>query len=156
TGLPGIRQHVTNFGSYAVMTEPVPDVLNRTRWIRDEGIYTTRTFVNYFRTTPDRRILMGSGSGPVGYAGRLGRLFTEDRVTIARATRALRTLIPLADKARVIAAWGGPIDISADRVPMVGTFPQTRVHFGCAYSGHGVGPSWIAAQILASLVLSRN
>ena len=28
-----------------------------------------------------------------------------------------------------------------------------RVHYGLGYSGHGVGPSWLGGQILASLAL---
>ena len=53
-------------------------------------------------------------------------------------------------------AWGGPIDVSADRLPFFKTIPGTRVHFGCGYSGHGVNPTYIGGQCLASLVLNEN
>jgi hypothetical protein len=52
----------------------------------------------------------------------------------------------------VDAAWGGPIDVSADHVPFIGTVPSTRIHYALGYSGHGVGPSWLAGRVLASLV----
>jgi hypothetical protein len=32
----------------------------------------------------------------------------------------------------------------------------TRVHFACGYSGHGVNPTYIGGQCLASLVLNEN
>ena len=53
-------------------------------------------------------------------------------------------------------AWGGPIDVSADHLPFFGTVPETTVHYGLGYSGHGVGPSWLGGQILASLALGLD
>ena len=54
---------------------------------------------------------------------------------------------------RVERAWGGPIDVSADHLPFFGTVREKRIHYGLGYSGHGVGPSWLGGQILASLAL---
>src|SRR5438552_1142313 len=68
-----------------------------------------------------------------------------------RAERGLRRLLPGLAAARVEHAWGGPIDVSADHLPFFGTVPGTRIHYGLGYSGHGVGPSWLGGQILASL-----
>ena len=31
-----------------------------------------------------------------------------------------------------------------------------RIHYGLGYSGHGVGPTWLGGQILASLVLRSD
>ena len=53
-------------------------------------------------------------------------------------------------------AWGGPIDVSADHLPVFGTVPGTRLHYGAGYTGNGVGPSWLGGQILASLVLGLS
>jgi hypothetical protein len=53
-------------------------------------------------------------------------------------------------------AWGGPIDVSADHVPLFGTVPGTRMHYGAGYTGNGVGPSWLGGQILASLALGAD
>ena len=53
-------------------------------------------------------------------------------------------------------AWGGPIDVSADHLPFFGTVPGTTVHYGLGYSGHGVGPSWLGGQILASLAVGLD
>ena len=53
----------TNFGSAVVMTEPVPELLEEIGWTGGEAIIDGRMFLHYFRTTPDGRVLMGSGSG---------------------------------------------------------------------------------------------
>jgi glycine/D-amino acid oxidase-like deaminating enzyme len=154
TGWRPVARHVTNFGSYIVLTEPVPELLEEIGWTGGEAIVDGRMFLHYFRTTPDGRVLMGSGSGPIGFRGKLDERFTSDAPTAARAEAGLRRLLPRLSDARVERAWGGPIDVSADHLPFFGTVPGSkRIHYGLGYSGHGVGPSWLGGQILASLAL---
>ena len=157
TGWRPVARHVTNFGSYVVLTEPVPELLAEIGWTGGEAILDGRMFLHYFRTTADGRVLMGSGSGPIGFRGKLDGRFTGDDATAARAEHGLRRLLPGLADARIERAWGGPIDVSADHLPFFGTVPGTqRVHYGLGYSGHGVGPSWLGGQILASLALGRD
>jgi glycine/D-amino acid oxidase-like deaminating enzyme len=156
TGWRPVRRHVTNFGSYVVLTEPVPELLAEIGWTGGEAVVDGRMFLHYFRTTDDGRVLMGSGSGPIGFGGRVDERFTLDAATAARAERGLRRLLPGLAAARVERAWGGPIDVSADHLPFFGTVPRTGIHYGLGYSGHGVGPSWLGGQILASLALGLD
>jgi glycine/D-amino acid oxidase-like deaminating enzyme len=157
TGWRPVARHVTNFGSYVVLSEPAPELLAEIGWTGGEAIMDGRMFLHYFRTTKDGRVLMGSGSGPIGFGGKLDERFTGDNATAARAERGLRRLLPGLADARIERAWGGPIDVSADHLPFFGTVPGTRrVHYGLGYSGHGVGPSWLGGQILASLALGRD
>ena len=156
TGWRPVRRRLTNFGSYVVLTEPVPDLLAAIGWTGGEAIVDGRMFVRYFRTTDDGRVLMGSGSGPIGFGGRVDRRFTHDAQSAARAEQGLRELLPGLAAARIERTWGGPIDVSADHLPFFGTVPGTRIHFGAGYSGNGAGPSWLGGQILASLVLGSD
>ncbi|HEY2073776.1 MAG TPA: FAD-binding oxidoreductase [Gaiellaceae bacterium] len=156
TGWKPVRRHVTNFGSYVVLTEPVPELLAEIGWTGGEAVVDGRMFIHYFRTTNDGRVLMGSGSGPIGFGGRVDERFTGDEATARRAEAGLRRLLPGLARARVERAWGGPIDVSADHLPFFGTVSGTRIHFGLGYSGNGVGPSWIGGQVLASLALGRD
>jgi glycine/D-amino acid oxidase-like deaminating enzyme len=153
TGWRPVARHVTNFGSYVVLTEPVPELLEEIGWTGGEAVFDGRMFLHYFRTTHDGRVLMGSGSGPIGFRGRLDGRFTSDVPTAARAEHGLRRLLPGLAGARIERAWGGPIDVSADHLPFFGTVPGKGIHYGLGYSGHGVGPSWLGGQILASLAL---
>ena len=152
-GWKPLARNLTVFGSYVVLTEPVPELLERINWTGGEAVIDGRMFLHYFRTTQDGRILMGSGSGPIGFGGKLDDRFTSDRPTIARAEHGLRHLLPDLAEAKVTHAWGGPIDVSSDHLPFFGTIPGTRIHYGAGYSGHGAGPSWLGGQILARLVL---
>src|SRR3954471_7015662 len=156
TGWSPASRNLTTFGSYVVLTEPAPELLAEIGWTGGEAIVDGRMFLHYFRTTDDGRVLMGSGSGPIGFGGRIDDRFSRDVPTAARAEAGLRRLLPGLAGVRVERAWGGPIDVSADHLPFFRTNPGTRIHYGAGYSGHGVGPAWLGGQILASLTLGRD
>jgi glycine/D-amino acid oxidase-like deaminating enzyme len=154
---PLLRAHLCVFSSYAIMTAPAPAALEAQGWHGDEGLTDFRMFLHYFRKTPDGRVLMGSGSGPIASTERVDdpRLRT-DAASLARARSGLRRLLPALAEVGIDAGWGGAIDVSSDRLPFFGTFPGTRVHYGCGYSGHGVNATWIGGQCLASLALEAR
>jgi glycine/D-amino acid oxidase-like deaminating enzyme len=156
TGWKPAARNLTNFASYVVLTEPAPELLAEIGWTGGEAIIDGRMFLHYFRTTNDGRVLMGSGTGPIGFAGRIDDRFSLDGPTAARAEAGLRRLLPGLAGARIVRAWGGPIDVSADHLPFFRTKPGTRIHYGAGYSGHGVGPSWLGGHILAALALGAD
>ena len=152
-GWKPLRRRLTVFGSYVVLTEPVPELVEEIGWTGGEAVIDGRMFLHYFRTTSDGRVLMGSGSGPIGFGGKIDERFWSDRPTVERAEKGLRRLLPALAEAKVTHAWGGPIDVSSDHLPFFGSVPGTHIHYGAGYSGHGAGPSWLGGQILARLAL---
>jgi glycine/D-amino acid oxidase-like deaminating enzyme len=132
-----LGRRLAEFSSYVVLTEPVPELLDELGWTAGEAIADGRMFLHYFRTTDDGRVLMGSAGG-----------------TRAHAERGLRLLLPQLREARITHHWGGPIDVSSDRLPFVGS--HGRIHYLAGFTGNGVGPTWLAAQCVASLVLGRD
>ncbi len=156
TGWAPASRNLTNFGSYVVLTEPAPERLAEIGWTGGEAVVDGRMFLHYFRTTEDGRVLMGSGTGPIGFGGRIDDRFSRDVPTAERAEAGLRRLLPGLRDVRVERAWGGPIDVSADHLPFFRTKPGTRIHYGAGYSGNGAGPSWLGGQILASLVVGAD
>jgi glycine/D-amino acid oxidase-like deaminating enzyme len=153
TGWRPIANRVTNMGSWVVLTEPAPDALEAIGWTGHESVTDGRTFLHYFRTTDDGRVLMGAGAGAIGFGGRVDERFFADGTVARRAEAGLRRLLPGLAGVKVERTWGGPIDVSADRLPFFGTHGPGRVHYGVGYTGNGVGPSWLGGQILASLAL---
>jgi glycine/D-amino acid oxidase-like deaminating enzyme len=151
TGWRPVANRVTNMGSWVVLTEPAPGALESIGWTGHEAITDGRTFLHYFRTTDDGRVLMGAGAGQIGFGGRVDHRFFADPAADRRAEAGLRRLLPGLAHVKVERTWGGPIDVSADRLPFFGS--RGRVHYGVGYTGNGVGPSWMGGQILASLAL---
>jgi glycine/D-amino acid oxidase-like deaminating enzyme len=155
-GWPVLRRRILAWGSYIALTEPVPELLQEMGWTGGEGLTDSRFTIHYFRTTPDGRLAFGAGVGAAGYGGRIGRVFTQDQRAVDRAVAGLRHLLPALATARIDDAWGGPIDISPNRLPLIGSLHGGRVHYAHGYSGNGVGPSHLAGRILAALVDGAN
>ena len=151
-GWPGFRLGTLSWGSYMVITEPIVNRLIELGWTGGELLADSRFTISYFRTTEDGRIAFGAGVGAAGFDGRIGRTFTHDRHAVARVVRNLRHLLPSLRGVRLEAAWGGPIDITAERFPQIGSSEGGRVHHAHGFAGNGVGPSRLAGRILAALV----
>jgi glycine/D-amino acid oxidase-like deaminating enzyme len=151
-GWPGFRTSLMAWGSHIVLTEPIPDRLRELGWVGGEGLTDSRFTIHYFRTTADGRIAFGAGVGAAGYGGRIGTAFDHDERAAERARAGLARLFPMLRDVRFTDAWGGPIDISSDRLPAIGSRAGGRVHFAHGYSGNGVGPAFLAGRIMAARI----
>ena len=153
---PSFGRRLVTWSSYIVLTEPIPDRLEQLGWTGGEGVSDARFTLHYLRTTPDGRIALGGGGGRAGFGGRIGPSFTDDLVSAERAAAGLRRLFPSLRDVSIEDAWGGPIDITSDHLPMFATLPGRPIHYGHGYSGNGVAPSVLGARILAALALGRT
>lgn len=156
-GWAPFRTSLLAWGSYMVRTEPARELIDRELgWTGGESIVDARFSVTYLHVTRDGRIAIGAGGGKPGYGGRIGRVLTDDADSAGRAARALRRLFPALDAVAITESWGGPIDVSPDHLPMIGTLRSGRVHYAFGYSGNGVAPSHLVGRILAGRVLGTD
>ena len=154
-GWPSFGRRLVTWSSYIVLTEPIPDKLEEIGWTGGEGLSDGRFTLHYLRTTRDGRIAIGGGGGRAGFGGRIGAAFTDDLGSAERAAAGLRRLFPSMQNVRIADAWGGPIDITADHLPMFASLKGRPVHYGHGYSGNGVAPALLGGRILAALALER-
>ncbi len=150
-----LRRRLTLTSSHMVITEPVPDVLEEIGWTGGECITDARHMLHYFRTTDDGRIAFGWGGGRMVYGARLCGHAEVDAGVAAEVATHLTRFFPQLEGRRIVHAWGGPIDVSPNHTPMIGTL-DGRVHYVFGYTGNGVGPSRMVGHILASLALDRR
>ena len=155
-GWPGFRTRLLAWGSDVVLTEPIPDRLAELGWTGGELLSDSRFTISYFRTTADGRIAFGAGVGSAGFGGRIGPSFTHDRHAVARVVANLDHLLPMLRDVRLTDAWGGPIDITAERFPEIASTHGGRLHFAHGFAGNGVGPARLAGRILASLAAGHD
>jgi glycine/D-amino acid oxidase-like deaminating enzyme len=151
-GWPGFGTSLLTWGSHIVITEPVPEVLRSLGWTGGEAIADARFTVHYFRTTPDSRVAFGAGVGAAGFGGHVVGRFDRDGRAESRARAALVRFFPGLAEVEIADAWGGPIDISPDRLPMIGSRQGGRVHYAHGFSGNGVAPAHFAGRVLAAMV----
>lgn len=153
-GWPGFARRVAAASSHVVVTEPVPDVLERLGWTGGESITDGGALVHYFRTTRDQRIVFGWAGGPIPCGARLGGRAERSQATLAEVRRELVRFFPQLKGRRVTHGWGGPIDVSPNNLPQVDS--HGRLHVGFGYTGNGVGPSHLVGRTLAALALDRR
>ena len=150
-GFRPLRGRVSVTSSHIVLTEPVPDVLEALGWTGGECVTDARTFVHYFRTTRDGRIVFGWGGGRLAPGARLGGRVEIDSEVAGETGRHLVEMFPALEGRAITHAWGGPIDVSPSHLPQVGTLEGAPVHYAFGFTGNGVGPSHLAGRVLAAL-----
>jgi gamma-glutamylputrescine oxidase len=121
------RARVMPINNFILTTEPLGDLASKI--IRsDAAVADSRFVVNYFRKTPDGRLLFGGGENY-----RPG--FPSDIAGFVR--RHMLKVYPRLADVKISHAWGGTLGITMNRVPFVGEVaPGVRVASG--YSGQGV------------------
>ena len=150
-GIRPLRSRLSVTSSHIVLTEPVPDVLEQVGWTGGESVTDARTFLHYFRTTRDGRILFGWGGGQLACGARLDGRIEVDPGVAATIRRHLVDYFPALEGRAVTHAWGGPIDVSPSHLPQIGTLGDGPVHYAFGFTGNGVGPSHLAGRVLAGL-----
>ncbi len=159
--LPWFSRKVVALYTYVLLTEPLTDEQwASVGWERRQGIEDKRNFVHYYRRTADGRILWGGRDGVIhaqlpGRPG-IGPAFDRSRVVRARLAETFRRTFPQLAKVRFTHHWGGPVGITAQFLPHVGTLEGGHVHYGHGYNGHGVAPTHTVARVLTERILHRE
>ncbi|WP_409523917.1 NAD(P)/FAD-dependent oxidoreductase [Nitrincola sp. MINF-07-Sa-05] len=141
------RRRLVSVGSFIIVTEPLdPALLARLLPMR-RGYVTSKNIGNYFRVTPDNRLLFG---------GRARFAMSNPR-SDAKSGQILRAVLsetfPELSKVRIDYCWGGLVDMTADRLPRAGE--HDGLYYSLGYSGHGVQMSVHMGQMMAQ-VMSGN
>ncbi|MYM91031.1 FAD-dependent oxidoreductase, partial [Rugamonas sp. FT82W] len=138
------RRRLVSVGSFIIATEPLSDVTLRQIAPTRRNYVTSRIVGNYFRVTPDSRLLFGGRarfalSNPKSDS-KSGRILEE----------AMLTTFPQLAGTRVDYCWGGLVDMTADRLPRAGQ--HDGMFYSTGYSGHGVQMSVHMGQMMARVM----
>jgi len=124
-------------------------------WQNRQGIYDTRTQLNYMRLTADNRILFG---------GRLGYFFNND--TDPKADKTADNFYPLVEKfyntfpflkdIKFSHAWSGPIALTTRMAVHYQHYYQGDMIYAGGYSGFGVTATRFGARIGLAVLDNTN
>lgn len=154
--LPELRRAFVVVSSDIVITDPIPDELERSGWRDGMSISDSRLMVHYYRTTPDGRIAFGKGGGHLAYDTRIGQSFSGRSPIESELTSRLRSMYSTFGAVPIAASWNGPIDRTVDGLPFFFRLGREDLVCGAGYSGNGVGPSVLGGRILSSLALGLD
>jgi glycine/D-amino acid oxidase-like deaminating enzyme len=143
-----ISRRVAAIRDRIVVTEPLTtEQMDKIGWQNRQGIYDTRTQLNYMRLTADNRILFG---------GRLAYYFgnntdpEQDRTAqpfIRLVQSFYRTFPQLAQEIRFSHAWSGPIGLTTRMAVHYQKYHDGDMVFAGGYSGFGVTASRFGARV---------
>nr|WP_274705686.1 FAD-binding oxidoreductase [Salipiger pentaromativorans] len=142
---PKVARRVMPINNFIVATEPLGDRV-REVLTRDVAVADSRHVVNYFRLSPDRRLLFGGGES-------YGYRFPKDIAATVR--KPMLEIFPHLRGVRIDYAWGGTLAITMKRLPyLVRLAPNILSASG--YSGHGVGTAVHAGRLLAEALRGQS
>ena len=145
------QHRLAPIGSFIVVTEPLP-IAQLSRLLPTRRSYvTSKNIGNYFRATPDNRLLFG---GRARFA--MSNPQSDQKSgRILRAT--LAKIFPELGDIGIDYCWGGLVDMTADRLPRAGE--HQGLYYSMGYSGHGVQMSVHMGEVMAELMdggIDRN
>ncbi len=143
--------------TYAMASEPLTDEqISRIGWASREGVEDKRNYIHYFRLTKENRIVWAGSDAIYYYGSRIGPDLDRSAATFARLERSFRWYFPHLAEIRFPYRWGGPVAITADFLPYIGTVRGRPLHYAFECNGHGVAPAHTWGQILRDLCFERE
>ena len=129
--------------SCIIATEPLNEEQIRQSMVRDVAVCDSRTALDYYRLSADKRLLFG---GLSNYSG------LEPNNVMAIMQAKMAKVFPALKEVKVDFSWSGQLGISLRRMPQIGRIGHSNVLYACGYSGHGVAPTHMTGRILAEAV----
>jgi glycine/D-amino acid oxidase-like deaminating enzyme len=152
---PQLRRKQINAFTWMIATEPLgAERLAPIGWAGREGIEDARNLIHYYRITPDDRLVLGGG--PVGFSWANGLDADRNAAAWRHLEAHMAFLFPSLAGARVTHRWGGPISVTTNLTPAIGTLGDGRAVYSLGCIGHGVSMSHLNAQVLRDLLLERR
>jgi glycine/D-amino acid oxidase-like deaminating enzyme len=142
------RRRMVSVGSFIIATAPLSDALLQQITPTRRNYVTTKNIGNYFRVTPDNRLLFG------GRARFALSNPTSDTKSGAILAETMVRLFPQLQGTPIDYCWGGLVDMTADRLPRAGR--HDGMHYAMGYSGHGVQMSVHMGQQMANLIVGKG
>ena len=126
--VPELKPKVFPVGSYIIISDVLPEKLQKKLSPKGRMFYDSKWFINYFRLTPDGRMLWG---------GRNDLSTDLDLVESASIlSRQVRTVFPDLEKTTFTHTWTGKLGITFDLMPHIGEV--NGIHYTFGYGGHGL------------------
>jgi glycine/D-amino acid oxidase-like deaminating enzyme len=154
--LPRVARRFIPLYDYILVSEPLtPAQRQAIGWAGREGVTDGRSFFNYYRLTPDDRILWGTSEAAYYSGNRVDAACDHSPPHYAALQVSFRRHFPALASLDFPYAWGGPICSTTRLTPFFGTAMGGRLLYGLGFTGHGLGTTRLAGRILAHLALER-
>ncbi len=153
---PRLQSRFIPLYDYILVSDPLTgEQMSRIGWRRRQGVADVRAFFKYYRLTKDNRILWGTSEAAYYAGNRVDTGCDHSERHYAELRDSFRRRFPGLADLEFPYAWGGPICSTTRFTPFFGSAEDGRVLYGLGYTGHGLGTTHLAGQILAHMALDR-
>src|SRR5437867_2222412 len=153
---PRLQSRFIPLYDYILVSEPLSDEqMSHLGWRRRCSVADMRTFFKYYRLTRDNRILWGTSEAAYYKGNRVDASCDHSERHYAELRDSFRRHFPALADLEFPYAWGGPICSTTRFTPFFGAAEDGRILYGLGYTGHGLGTTHLAGQILAHMALER-
>ena len=136
--VPKLKPLIFPVGSYIVVTEPLTNELQNIINPKRRMYYDSKWYLNYFRLTPDGRMLWG------GRNDLSTDLDLDD--SAKRLSKELYTVFPDLKDIPITHTWTGKLGITFDLMPHIGK--TNDIYYAFGYGGHGLSiPTYLGTEI---------
>lgn len=144
--LPKLRSRVIPVGSYSIVTESIPEELQHEISPRGLMFWDSKWFLNYFRLTPDGRVLWG------------GRANLSTNLNLKNSARILQgemlRAFPQLEDIPITHSWTGQIGLTFDLMPHIGQIDG--VYYALGHCGHGLHTALYLGREAAQLIAGEK
>ena len=141
--VPYLDARVLPATSCIIGTEPLSDEQLRQTMVRDVAVCDSRTALDYYRLSADKRLLFGGLSNYTGLEPTNAEAVMRNKM--AKVFPSLKTV-------KIDYSWSGRMGISVRRMPQIGRLKNSNILYASGYSGHGVAPTHMTGRLLAEAV----
>jgi glycine/D-amino acid oxidase-like deaminating enzyme len=157
TRLHKLHRTVLPVYSLITLTEPLTAAQwTQIGWQNRESLASCNYTVDYLTRTADGRILFGSRGAPYRFGSKISDEQDRHAETHARIQQLLVEWFPILKGVKFTHAWGGPVGMPRDWMPMTDFDPATKIATARGYTGQGVSTTNLTGRILAELISGKR
>ncbi len=145
--LRALQQRILPVGTWLITTAVLPPDLQQAILPKRAAVVDTRIILDYYRMSPSGRLIFGGGCSYLGHAAPKG--FVQEM------RRNMTQIFPALTQTPIEYQWGGVIDISFSRAPILGQVLNTAssregIYYAMGFSGSGIVATAALARVIAS------
>lgn len=157
SAIPELHPYLYVVSSQVIATAPAPDILKRIGWVDGASICDAQHHVLYYQRTPAGQVIFGRGTGGIAYDDRIDARFNRSGDGGADNIREMHRVYPQLKDVPVLYDWSGPIDCTAQHLPVFGHLKDhENIFYAMGFNGTGIAQTPVAGRIMASLALGRD
>ncbi|WP_223588233.1 NAD(P)/FAD-dependent oxidoreductase [Neobacillus bataviensis] len=141
-----LTKSVLPVASYMIATQPIPQELAKKLIPNNRMIFDTKNFLNYFRLTPDFRLVFGGKDSLRG---------NESIETYREVLADLVKVFPELKEFGFDYSWGGFLGMTYDFFPHIGQL-EDGTHYAVGCAGHGAAITTLLGKVLAQNITQEN